>query len=147
MAKRRGNHEGSIYQRKNGSWVAQVRLGGRRIAKTHNTQKECRAWIRQMRDQIENGLHWDAVKVILGEYLNQWLKDIDGTIMPKTLDQYASVVSNQLATRLGKIKLSDLQPYNIQQVYIMVSMGCFAYNSSFIWRACTHLAVVVPNFD
>lgn len=80
-------------------------------------KKECRTWIRQMQDQIGNGLFWDAAKITMSEYLGQWFKDIDGTIKPRTLDQYASVVRNQLRPRLGKIKLGEYQPYHIQQVY------------------------------
>ena len=63
MAKRRGNHEGSIYQRKNGRWAAQVRIQGKRFTKSFGTQKQCRAWIRQMQEQIEYGLSWDATKL------------------------------------------------------------------------------------
>jgi hypothetical protein len=48
MAKRRGNNEGSIYQRENGRWLAQVRLDGKRVSKAHASQGECQAWIREM---------------------------------------------------------------------------------------------------
>ena len=39
MAKRRGNHEGSIYQNPTGTWRAQVSIDGRRLSATRNTQK------------------------------------------------------------------------------------------------------------
>lgn len=117
MAKRRGNNEGSIYQRDNGRWVAQVRINGKRLAKSFSTQKECRLWIRQMQDQVDNGLHWEAVKLSVEDYLNRWLKDIEGTIKPKTHYQYAGIVRNHLIPGLGKLKLAELQPYHIQKVY------------------------------
>jgi len=117
MAKRRGNNEGSIYQRSNGRWVAQIRIGGKRIAKSFNTQKECQAWIRQMRDQIEDGLNIDGAKVTISEYLDRWLKDIRGVIRPKTLYQYTGVVLNHISPVLGHIKLGELQPQHVQQLY------------------------------
>lgn len=117
MAKRRGNNEGSIYQRRNGRWVAQIRIDGKRIAKTFHTQKECQAWIRQMRDQIETGLNWTGSKISVGDYLNQWLQDIEGSIKPKTVRQYEGIVRNHLKPYLGKIRLQELQPYQIQQTY------------------------------
>jgi integrase len=45
MAGRRGNHEGSIYQRKDGRWAASITLsyeGGKRSQKTYygSTQRE-----------------------------------------------------------------------------------------------------------
>ncbi len=52
MAKRRRNREGSIYQRKNRRWVAQVRVQGKRGAKSFDTQKQYRVWIRPMKEQI-----------------------------------------------------------------------------------------------
>jgi hypothetical protein len=45
MAKRRSNHEGSIYQRENGKWRAQVTLDGRRLNFSAKTQRECQEWL------------------------------------------------------------------------------------------------------
>ncbi|TAK14481.1 MAG: site-specific integrase [Anaerolineae bacterium] len=117
MAKRRGNLEGSIYERSNGRWLAQVRIQGKRISKNFETQKECRNWVKQMQAQIETGLSWESVKLTLGEYLNRWLKDIEGSVRPKTRFQYIGIVNNHLIPQLGKIKLGDLQPHQVQQLY------------------------------
>ena len=73
MAKRRGNNEGSIYQRENGRWIAQVRVGGKRFAKTFSAQRECQDWIREMRENIDNGLGNEGMKLALGIYLENWL--------------------------------------------------------------------------
>ena len=40
MARKRGQNEGSIYQRKDGKWVGQVSLQGRRLYKYGKTKKE-----------------------------------------------------------------------------------------------------------
>lgn len=117
MAKRRGNHEGSISERPNGRWLAQIRLNGNRISKIFETQKECRSWIKQMQAQIDSGLSWDATKLTLGEYLKRWLKDIEGSVRPKTHFQYTGVVKNHLNPKLGKIKLGDLTTNQVQLLY------------------------------
>lgn len=117
MAKRRGNNEGSIYQRSNGRWVVQIRIDGKRIAKSFDTQKECRTWIKQMQDQVETGLHWEATKLTLAEYLNQWLLEIDTEVKPKTHAQYSGIVRNHLIPYLGQLKIGELLPYHIQQFY------------------------------
>lgn len=143
MAKRRGNHEGSIYQRKNGRWVAQVRIKGERLAKSFGTQKECRAWIKLIQVQIENGLHLDATKLGVGEYLNQWLKDIEGTIKPKTLSQYEGIVRNHLAPKLGMLKLGDLQPYHIQQVYSNLKEKGHSQRNVQLTHSVLHRALVM----
>lgn len=117
MAKRRGNHEGSIYQRKNGRWMAQVRIDGKRIAKSFDTQKQCRGWIKQIQDQVENGLTINGAKISVGEYMDRWLKDIEGSIRSKTLHQYAGVVHNHITLVLGRVKMRGLQPDHVQQLY------------------------------
>jgi integrase len=117
MAKRRGNHEGSISERPNGRWLAQVRLDGNRISKSFETQRDCRAWIKQMQAQIDSGLSWGATKLTLGEYLNRWLKDIEGSVRPRTHFQYKGVVRNHLNPKLGKVKLGDLTTNQVQQLY------------------------------
>ena len=117
MVKRRGNNEGTIYQRKNGRWVAQVRIEGRRLSKSFSTQKEARRWIREMQDQIENGLSADGFKMTVHDLFKMWLESIQGSVRPRTLDQYQGVVRNHLEPVLGEIKLRELQPYQIQQLY------------------------------
>jgi integrase len=143
MAKRRGNHEGTIYQRSNGRWVGQVSIDGNRISKSYHSQKECRAWIRQMRDQIEDGLNWNSAKITVNQYLSQWLKDIEGTIKPKTFDQYSSVVSNHLNPQLGKIKLRELQPYQIQQIYTNLKERGHSQRNVQLTHSVLHRALVM----
>ena len=143
MAKRRGNNEGSIYQRGNGRWVAQVRIKGKRISKSFDTQKECQVWIRQLREQIESGIRINAAKMAVGEYLAQWLQIIEGTIKPKTLDQYTGIVKNHLKPQLGKIKLSELQPYHIQQVYSDLKEKGHSQRNVQLVHSVLHRALVI----
>lgn len=117
MVKRRGNNEGTIYQRQNGRWVAQVRIEGQRLGKSFSTQKECRSWIKDMQEQIENGLSVDGFKMTVHDLFKMWLESIQGSVRPRTLDQYQGVVRNHLEPVLGEIKLRELQPYQIQQLY------------------------------
>jgi len=57
MAKRRGNNEGSIYQRKaSAKWCAQASLQGRRVTINFDTHKKCREWLKEIHLQIDQGL-------------------------------------------------------------------------------------------
>ncbi|MGA7194013.1 MAG: hypothetical protein WBW94_10300, partial [Anaerolineales bacterium] len=60
MTKRRTNHEGTFYQRKDGLWCAQVSLNGRRVTKYGKSQTECREWIKATLKQIEGGLTFES---------------------------------------------------------------------------------------
>jgi hypothetical protein len=47
MARNRARNEGTIYQRPDGRWCAQVRLTGQRLTHYAKTQRECAARPRQ----------------------------------------------------------------------------------------------------
>lgn len=116
MAKRRRNREGTIYQR-NQRWVAQVTVDGDRLTKTFDTTKECQAWIREINGQIDQGLTSLGMKLSLEEYLNIWLENIKGSIRSTTWIRYEGLVRLYIKPHLGKIKLHDLKPFQIQRLY------------------------------
>lgn len=56
MARRRSNHEGTIYKLANGSFRAQIRLnGGGRLSHNAKTEKECIEWRKKTITQIDQG--------------------------------------------------------------------------------------------
>jgi len=88
MARKRGNNEGCIYQRKDGRWCAQVSLSGRRITKYAKTQRECRDWVKQTLDKIEYGLTFDGTQITLERFMESWLTGKDISIRPSTARNY-----------------------------------------------------------
>jgi len=80
MAKKRGNGEGSIYQRKDGRWVGQYTMytaNGPKYryiyGKTRKNVAEKLA--KTIVDRDGGGLVFDAGKMTLGQYLDRWLSD------------------------------------------------------------------------
>jgi integrase len=117
VAKRRGNKEGTIYQRKDGRWCAQVSLDGRRLTHYAKTQRECREWLRDIQAQIDEGLTIQGARVTLGDYLEQWLEAAKPSLHPNTWKQYSQIVRQHIIPLLGSIKLKDLRPDQIQSLY------------------------------
>jgi hypothetical protein len=109
MAKRRSNKEGSIYQRPDGRWCAQVSLDGRRLTRYAETQRECREWLKEIQAQIDEGLTIDGARATLGHYLVQWLETAKPSLRPKTWQQYSQIVSQHILPDLGSIRLRDLR--------------------------------------
>jgi len=68
MAKR-GNNEGSIHKRENGTWRAQVSIEGKRLSFTANSRAECHDWLRRTMDLIDNGLTLQSRRISLKEYV------------------------------------------------------------------------------
>ena len=73
MAKIRAHNEGSIYQRSNGKWRAQVSIDGQRLSFTAETKKEGLAWILETKNQIDKGLTFQGAGTTLEEFLSEWL--------------------------------------------------------------------------
>ena len=72
MAKKRGNNEGSIHKREDGSWRAQVTIDGKRLSFSSKSYNECRAWVQSTQHQIETGLTYDKAQITIFLTRNQW---------------------------------------------------------------------------
>jgi len=68
MTKRRGNNEGSIHRLPSGTWRAQVRLNGKRLGFTSETQRKAQEWFKNIRLQIDDGLTYSSSKTTVGEF-------------------------------------------------------------------------------
>ncbi len=117
MAKRRGNNEGTIYRMKNGKYRAQITIEGRRLSKVSNTHRECQDWIKQTRNQIDEGLTFNSTKITLQEFMDLWLSAKENTLRSSTWNNYTYNVQNHINPHLGKMKLTELRPDQIQTLY------------------------------
>ena len=75
-AKRRGNQEGSLSQRKDGRWMARISHEGRRIATYGKTKEEARKKLRELQRKQDQGLPLLTSAMPLQEYLQRWLVSI-----------------------------------------------------------------------
>jgi len=116
-AKIRPKHEGTIFQRSNGSWRAQISIGGKRISFSALTESECQRWIR--RTQNQNGdLIWIADKTLtVGEYLESWLNTARIGLRTSTILNYERNLRMYINPDLGSIRLIDLNLARIERFY------------------------------
>ncbi len=119
MSKRRAHGEGTIYQRADGLWVAQITLpNGKRKAKYSKTQKVVKDWLLEQREAIKKGLWLDNTKITLSEFLDRFLKDVAShTLKPKTLVSYESIIRLHINPEIGSLKLAALTPVQLQTLY------------------------------
>jgi integrase len=119
MARRRANNEGTIFFRESrGEWVAQVSLSGGRLTKYAKTQRECRDWIRETLTKIGNGLTFSGTQVTLAKFVETWLDGKELSRRAKTVGQYRQIVELHILPRLGKMRLQDIQPAHLKQLYL-----------------------------
>jgi len=117
MTKRRGNKEGTIYQRANGNWRAQISLNGGRLSFTGETRKEAQNWLRGINNQIDNGLTLKGAKTKYGEFLKEWLASCKQRLAPSTNYSYNQLARTYILPVLGNVRIRDLTPSMIQRFY------------------------------
>jgi len=117
MVKRRMNHEGSVYEWRRGKWRAQISVDGHRLSYNGKSQKECLDWLGKMKLQVEMGLTYEGAKILLADFLEDWLVSKKASIRRKTFEHYARDVNTHIVPRLGKVRVAELKPRQIQRLY------------------------------
>jgi integrase len=119
---RRGNNEGSIYQRESdGKWVGSVSvdygLSGKRRRKTvyGKTRKEVSAKLKILLRDQQRGLPIIIERSTVGEFLDKWLENsVKPTVRPRTYASYSDMVRLHIAPALGRYQLTKLEPQQVQ---------------------------------
>lgn len=116
MVGRRAAGEGSVYKRGK-RWVGQVGSGKNREIKYFDTQREANDWRHKKVEQKRQGLQVAGSKVPLSKFLDEWLIVKKTSIRPNTYLQYSQIVHQHINPTLGEIKLRDLKPHQVQNLY------------------------------
>ncbi len=120
MANRRGNHEGSLYFHKTRSrWCAQLSLNGHRITKYAKTRVECREWMKETLAKIDVGLTYEGTQYTVERFIEIWLNGKELSRRPNTVLQYKQLTNQHILPYLGKMKLQDVHPGHIKQLYAL----------------------------
>jgi integrase len=142
MAKKRGNNEGSIYKRKNGTWRALVTIQGKRITHSAKSKREGQEWIRKMLDEIENGLLFESTEITLDTFMQDWLISIEPSLRFNTFTQYQQVTNQHILPNLGKMRLRDVKPEHIQRLYNFLIRNGSSHRTVQLVHSIIHRALV-----
>lgn len=121
---RRGRGEGSIGQLPSGLWYADASGGftseGRRVRKRvyAATKQKVQQKLRELHEKADRGaLGREGGKITVGQYLDQWLKDIAVTVAPTTLRSYTRDVTLYIKPTVGPIRLSHFAVHHVKAMY------------------------------
>lgn len=116
---RRGNGEGSVYQTKDGRWRATVLLpDGTRKYVSGKTRKEAAEELAKVLATAARGGRVASNRLLVGEWLNQWLKDdVENSVRYSTYQDYAGIVRLHLEPILGRKKITQLRPEDIARLH------------------------------
>lgn len=121
---KRGKNEGSIYQRKDGRWVAQMQIGwtpnGNRRFVTYygKTRREVATKLENSLSEVNKRIFIEPSKITYEEWLWTWMETYKRTtVSESTYARYISLIHNHILPNLSKIKLQDIKPMHIQKIY------------------------------
>lgn len=112
---KRGNNEGSIYQRKDGIWCASASLGhspvtGKAMRKTvyAKTRKEAADKLRGLLDSVANKTPIARRDITIETLIGEFLQEVKPNLRPNTYKSYAHLCGLYVTPKLGKVKVADL---------------------------------------
>ncbi len=125
MVKQRGHGEGSIYQRKDGRWVASITLENRKRKQFYGkTRKEVQEKLRvALNEQRQGTLERQGTlatgpQQTLKQYLEYWLEDVHKpAIRLSSYMQYRGILDKHIFPLLGHIQVQKLTPQQVQSFY------------------------------
>lgn len=119
MAKQRGHGEGSVYQRKDGRWVASITLENRKRKYIYGeTKKEVLDKLKVALYEQQQGTLATGRQQTLKTYLHQWLEEVHKpTIRLGSYNNYRIVLDKHIIPALGHIQVQKLTPQQVQAFY------------------------------
>lgn len=140
--RRRGSGEGTIYQRPDGLWVAQLRLPTGERRTLYGAKKSVvQAKLQALRRGADDGLLPSRESHIrLDQFLDRWLEAIRSSVRQSTYVSY-SLNARRLNKLIGRAQLSALTPLMIQSAYAKLSAEGLSTRSVLQIHATLHRAL------
>jgi integrase len=123
MSNKRGNREGSIYQRSDGRWVGQISLPGdsrvrrRRKSVYGRTRADVRRKLVDAQKTIQDGGQIGSDLITVGTYMTSWLDHRRHEIRWQTWRRYEQIFRTHIEPVLGGVRLSKLRPDHLRDLY------------------------------
>src|SRR5947209_20126399 len=107
---RRGNGEGTITQRKNGTYEAKITVeGGKRKSIYGKTRKEVQEKLKIALHEQQQGTLVTAPQQKLEQFLYDWLEDTQKhSVRPRSYERYEEIVRLHIVPVLGRHSLQKL---------------------------------------
>jgi len=109
--------EGSVYQRKDGRWVAQYRDAKDKVRYLYRkTKAEARKALREALQDRDDGFV-PADRLTVGMYLDEWMDERKNTVSARTWRVQESMIRNRVKPHIGDYRLCKLSAKDVRQMY------------------------------
>jgi integrase len=110
--------EGSVYQRKDGRWVAQYRDAKDKVRYIYRRSKaEARKALREALKDRDDG-YVPADKLTVGLYVDGWMAERKNTVSGRTWRVQESMLRNRVKPHIGDVRLCRLSPADVRGMYL-----------------------------
>lgn len=114
MARKRGQNEGSIYQRKDGLWVAAISTPEGRKVRYAKTRALAAQKLQELQAQAAGGLPEARRDITVEALCTEWLEHMRSAWKPRTYEGNAGMVRLHIVPVLGSVRLADLTAHRVQ---------------------------------
>lgn len=136
MGKRRENGEGSISQRKDGTWTGRLTVGITKDGKQKikavygKSEKEVKAKLKEVRNSLIREEYLDPKTVTVETYVKEWLVDYKkNEVKEKTYDYIEMIFNNYVFPNIGIYQMHSVTRDDIQKMINKLSNSGYAYST------------------
>ena len=122
MAKKRGQNEGSIRKRKDGTWEARVTVyidaTGKQVRKSlyGKTKKEAFEKMTDLQNNLQKGIITNPTEMTVREWMDVYMQTYKKPhVRPATYNNYSVKVNNYINPAIGHYKIKSLRQHIIQR--------------------------------
>jgi integrase len=118
----KGRHpkgEGSVFQRSDGRWIAQITLeDGRQKQFYAKSEKDANVKLRKALDELERGALITEKDQTLRQYLEHWLEHVQRpSLKLSSYVRYRGLLNQHILPALGHLQLQKLKPEHLEAFY------------------------------
>jgi hypothetical protein len=116
---------GYVKEKRKGVWSIKMSLGKDSSGKyryqwmtVRGNRIDAENKVVEFQNQLKSGSYFQPGKTTVGQYLEMWLADyVKPSLSPRSYERYMDIVNRLLVPRLGKIRLTQLKPGQLQRLY------------------------------
>jgi integrase len=114
---RRAKGEGSVTKRKDGRWQARYQVNGKRKYIYGKTKTEVAKKLNTALNEINEGFVSEDKGFTVEKHTKSWLETSKGSLRYRTWERYEQVARKHIFPEIGHIRLRNLTPMLIQDLY------------------------------
>jgi integrase len=119
MGDRRGKQEGSVYQRKDGRWVASICVDGQRYYRYGQSVWDALEQLEAIKKDACPTSDGPASRITLGEWIDRWLTEISPDIRPSTRNTYRYTLK-PISEEIGNVHLNELSSLLLSETFTRI---------------------------